>query len=183
MKKLNFKVVALLLAGSLLSSSCIGSFSLFNKYAHWQRNMSSNKFLNAIVGFVLMPIVGSITLLVDSLVLNTVEFWSGNNPVTANIGKTKMVTGEDGRLYAVKTLKDGYEVTDPDGQVTLFTYDKNTDGWSVSQNGKSKEIFRFNKDGKSILVNVNGENREFSLNEQGVKDAEQLATARFYAAR
>lgn len=183
MKKLNLKVVALLLAGSLLSSSCIGSFSLFNKYAHWQRNMSGNKYLNAIVGFVLMPIVGTITLLVDSLVLNSVEFWSGNNPVSANIGKTKMVTGEDGRLYAVKTLKDGYEITAPDGQITLFTYNAETNGWSVSKNGVSTEIFRFSDDGKSILVDDNGKKHEFSLNEQGVKDAEQMATARFYAAR
>ena len=80
MKKISMKVVACLMAGSLMSTSCIGSFSLFNKYAHWQRTMTSNKYVNAIVGFFLMPIIGGITLFVDSVVLNTIEFWSGDNP-------------------------------------------------------------------------------------------------------
>ena len=30
-------------------SSCIGSFSLFNQYAEWQREMSDNKYINAIL--------------------------------------------------------------------------------------------------------------------------------------
>ena len=72
MKKLNLKVAVILLAGSCFFSSCIGSFSLFNKYAKWQREMTNNKFVNAIVGFFLMPIVGSITMVVDWLVLNTI---------------------------------------------------------------------------------------------------------------
>ena len=76
MKK-NLKVAVFLLAGSLLTSSCIGSFSLFNKYEKWQCNMTGNKYVNGIVGLILQPIVGSVCLLVDSLVLNTIEFWSG----------------------------------------------------------------------------------------------------------
>ena len=175
MKKLNLKVAVILLAGSCLFCSCIGSFSLFNKYAAWQRDMTSNKFVNAIVGFFLMPIVGSITFVVDWLVLNTIEFWTGDNPVAANIGKTKMVTGQDGRLYAVKTLKDGYEVTAPDGAITLFTYNKAENSWSMTQNGQTREIFRFTEDGKSIRMDVNGQEREFALSEQGVMDAERVA--------
>lgn len=175
MKKLNLKVAVVLLAGSCLFSSCIGSFSLFNKYAAWQRDMTNNKFVNAIVGFFLMPIVGTITMTVDWLVLNTIEFWSGDNPVASNVGKTQKVTGQDGRIYAVKTLKDGYEVTAPDGIVTLFTYNKAENSWSMSQNGQTREIFRFTEDGKSIRIDVNGQAREFALNEQGVMDAEQVA--------
>jgi hypothetical protein len=104
MKKVNVKVFACLMAGALMMNSCIGSFSLFNKYAEWQRTMTNSKFLNAIVGFILMPIVGSITLVIDWFVLNTIEFWSGDNPMAKNAGKTQQVMGSDGRYYAVKTL-------------------------------------------------------------------------------
>jgi hypothetical protein len=52
----------------------------------------------------------------------------------------------------------------------------------MSQNGLTKEIFRFNEDGKSIQVNMNGENRDFTLNEQGVIDAEYAATTGLYFA-
>ena len=144
--------------------------------------MTDNKFINAIVGFFLMPIVGGITLFIDAVVLNTIEFWTGDNPVAENIGKTQNVMGSDGVLYAVKTLRNGYEIKSPTGEVVYFLYDKKNDSWSVSQNGVTKEIFRFNQDGKSIKVSVNGESRDFTLNEQGVSDALMATTSgRFFA--
>lgn len=184
MKKISLKVVTCLLAGTFLCSSCIGSFALFNKYAKWQRTMTNNKFVNAIVGFFLMPICGSISLLIDELVLNTIEFWSGDNPVASNVGKTQSIVGQDGKLYAVKTLKNGYEITSPEGEVTLLTYNKKDNSWSLSQNGVVKELFRFNEDGKTISVNVNGENRDFTMDQQGVADAQWAACGgQFFAQR
>jgi hypothetical protein len=121
---------------------------------------------------------------VDSLVLNTIEFWSGENPLQANIGKTQQVMGQDGKIYAVKTLKNGYEVTDPSGAVTLFTYNKKENSWSMSQNGETKELFRFNPDGQSISTVLNGEQKDFTLNEQGVFEAQMAAgNGLFFAAR
>lgn len=185
MKKISLKVIVCLLIGSMTMSSCIGSFALFNKYAAWQKNMTSNKFVNAIVGFFLMPIVGSITFIVDYLVLNTIEFWSGDNPVASRVGKTDQIIGQDGRAYAVTYLKDGYEVKSPTGELTVFTYDKKQDAWSMTQNGVTQEIFRFNPDGKSIRVAVaNGEQKDFTLNEQGVYEARMTAgSGLFFAQR
>ena len=162
----------------------VGSWGLFNKYADWQTHMTDNKFVNAVVGFVLGVICYPVCGPVDALVLNTIEFWSGDNPVASNVGKTKNVMGQDGRLYAVKYLKDGYEVKAPNGEITLFTYNKKDNSWSMSQNGLTKEIFRFNEDGKSIKVEMNGETRDFTLNEQGVRDAEFAAcNGLYFAAR
>jgi hypothetical protein len=104
--------------------------------------------------------------------------------VASNVGKTQKVMGQDGRFYAVKTLKNGYEVKAPNGEVTLFTYNKEDNSWSMSQNGLTKEIFRFNEDGQSIKVEMNGESRDFTLNEQGVRDAEFAAcNGLYFAAR
>ena len=162
----------------------VGSWSLFNKYANWQTHMSDNKYVNAIVGFVLGIVCYPLSATIDALVLNTIEFWSGENPVASNIGKTQNVMGQDGRFYAVKTLKNGYEITSPNGDITLFTYNKKDNCWSMSQNGLTKEIFRFNEDGKSIKVNMKGEERSFTLNEQGVIDAEFASPAgSYFAAR
>lgn len=168
MKKMNLKVVAFLLMGSLLSSSCIGSYSLFNKYAKWQCNMTSNKFVNAIVGFILMPIVGSVCLFVDSVVLNTIEFWSGSNPVSANVGKTQQVLGSDGVLYAVTTLKNGYEVKAPSGEVSYFIYDEKQDTWSLQQNGVTRELFRWNEDGTITTLLSDGQLLTVTADEAGM---------------
>ena len=171
MKKYQLRVVVAFLAGSFLFSSCIGSFSLFNQYAAWQKDMTSNKFINAIVGFFLMPIVGGVTLFIDAVVLNTIEFWTGENPVAQNVGKTQEVMGQDGLLYAVKTLRNGYEITNPSGDVTLLTYNKKEDSWYIKQNGVTQKLFQFNEDGQSVRIG----NRDFSLNEQGVNAARMAA--------
>ncbi len=174
MKKINLQVVVLLLIGCLATSSCIGSYSLFKKYTSWQLRMTNNKYVNAIVSWFLDIICIPVTLLVDNLVLNTIEFWSGENPIQANIGKTKTVIGEDGKTYAVTTLKDGYEVKNENGEVVNFTHNSDTDSWSVEQNGEKKELFRYNGDG-TIQTEINGESKTLSLNEAGVYQARMMA--------
>ena len=58
MKIKHLKLAALLMAGTVLTSSCIGSYSLFNKFAKWNVNATSSKFLNAVIGVVLLPVYG-----------------------------------------------------------------------------------------------------------------------------
>ena len=166
MKKISLSAACVLLAGSFLCSSCIGSFSLFNKYEKWQCNMTSNKYVNGIVGFILQPIVGGICLFVDSVVLNTIEFWTGSNPMAA--GQVKTVMGQDGRYYAIKTLKNGYEVNSPTGEKTLFIHNDQNDSWSMTQNGITKEIIRFNADGTIQATLQNGEKLTVSNDEAGL---------------
>lgn len=180
MKKINVTVVAWLLLGSLTMSSCIGSFTLFNKFAKWETQMTNNKYVNAIVGFIITPFVGSVCLLGDALLFNTIEFWSGSNPI-ADIGKTRTIMGQDGRYYAVTTLKDGYEIKAPTGEVTNLKYNKKNNSWTMEQNGDVKEIFRFNDDG-TIMATVNGEPRTYTLDEAGVYQARMDANEGMYFA-
>lgn len=49
MKIRHLKVSAVLLAATLLTSSCVGSFSLFNKLAGWNKGATGNKFLNELI--------------------------------------------------------------------------------------------------------------------------------------
>ena len=88
--------------------------------------------------------------------------------------------GQNGRYYAVTTLKNGYEVKAPTGEITTFIHNAENDSWSVEQNGVVKELFRFNADG-TIQANVNGETRNFTLNEAGVNEARMASYCSFYA--
>ena len=73
--------VAIALAGSMMFTSCIGSFALTNKLLSWNHQIG-NKFLNELVFFAFWVIpVYEVTSVADLLVLNSVEFWSGSNPV------------------------------------------------------------------------------------------------------
>ena len=175
MKKILFKGAVLLFAGSLLTTSCIGSFSLFNNYAAWQKDMSHSKFVNAVVGFILMPIASPICILVDSLVLNSIEFWTGTNPVADN--GTQKVLGRDGRYYAIKTTKHGYKVTDDQGKVTVFTHNAKTDSWSITQNGETRELFRYTQEGTIEATLSSGKTITVTQDEAGLQHVRQAVWA------
>ncbi len=181
MRKRSLQVAVLLLAGSFLCSSCIGSFSLFNKYEKWQCSMTNNKFVNGIVGLILQPIVGSICLTVDAIVLNTIEFWTGNQPLAA--GQIKNVKGSDGLMYAVKTIKNGYEVTSETGEITYFKYNKKKDTWSVSQDGVSRDLFQFNDDGTIVAFLPSGNTLKVTNDYAGLKMVEESMLTDYYAQR
>lgn len=182
MRKINLKVAACLLAGSCMLSSCmVGSWGLFNKYADWQTNMTDNKYVNAVVGFVLGAICYPVCSVVDALVLNTIEFWSGSNPLASNT--IQQIKGQDGRYYAVKTTKQGYEIKSPTGEVTLLIHNEADDSWSMSQNGVTTEIFRYNADG-TIEANLqNGQTLTVSADQAGLDQVRQAIDGTCYAMR
>lgn len=183
MKIRHLKVSALLLAATLLTSSCVGSFSLFNRVAKWNTHATSSKFLNEII-FILISPAYAVCAVADALVLNTIEFWSGSNPLAQKVGTVQKVTGKDGLIYAVKTLRNGYEVTSPNGEVVSFIYDKKTNSWSQEQNGKKVEIFRFNDDGTIQARLSDGETIRVNPDEAGVFETRMAVNgARFWACR
>ena len=183
MKIKYLKVSVMFLAATLLTSSCVGSFSLFNRLAKWNTRATGSKFLNEIIFIIISPAY-AVCCVADALVLNTIEFWSGTNPMAQNIGKTQNVTGKDGLIYAVTTLKDGYEVKSPNGEVVKFLYDQETDSWSQVQNGKKTEIFRFNDDG-TIQANLqDGRHITVTPDEAGLFEVNMAQYgASFYAMR
>lgn len=69
------------LAGSMMFTSCIGSFSLTNKLMDWNKTIGS-KFVNELVfvAFWIVPVY-EVSALADILVINSIEFWSGSNPI------------------------------------------------------------------------------------------------------
>ena len=85
-------IAVLLISTSILCSSCIGSFKLWNGLKEWNQGIG-NKFVNELVFIALniVPVYG-VAYFADVVVLNTIEFWSGSNPVASN--EVKEVKGE-----------------------------------------------------------------------------------------
>jgi hypothetical protein len=184
MKSKGLKLGVFLLAGSLMFSSCIGSFSLWNKVLRWNQHID-NKFVNELV-FICLHIVPvyEIAGFIDAVVLNTIEFWSGTNPMTANVGKTQTIFGNDGKQYLVKTLKDGYDITKPNGEIVNFTYNKSDNAWYMNAKGKKAELFKFNNDGTAQITLQSGERMNVALNGNGIFEAKMAVQGgNFFAAR
>lgn len=167
MIKKSLKTATLFLAATMLTSSCVGSFSLFNKLASWNRKATKYKLINELIFLVISPAYAFCGA-ADLFVLNTIEFWSGDNPIAQNTGKTINVKGSDGLMYAVKYLSNGYQVTKADGQVYCFIHNAENDSWSMQQNGETKEILRFNHDGTIKTTLPGGKKIDVALNRGGL---------------
>lgn len=84
MKK-EYRTIALILILTVLllsMASCAGKFSLSHKLLNW--NLSLNKWLGSFLLFIfiVIPVYG-VCLLIDWVILNVIEFYSGKNPIDA----------------------------------------------------------------------------------------------------
>lgn len=175
MKKSKFSIAAIVLSTSLLFSSCIGSFGLHNKLLSWNHEIG-NKFVNELVYFAfnIIPIY-PVCYITDMLILNSIEFWSGSNPI-ADVGTIKRVKGENGN-YLVETLENGYIITKEGVEgTTQLTHNAETNIWSVEANGEQSDFLRINDDNTADLLLPNGDVQSIQLNDEGLQMAkEELA--------
>ncbi len=73
------KFLALSIGVGLLTASCLGPNKLFNDLHDWNMEVSENDAVNELVflGFTIFPVY-SIAYFIDIVVLNTVDYWSGD---------------------------------------------------------------------------------------------------------
>lgn len=183
MKKLTLSaVVACTLMGSMMFSSCIGSFSLTNKLLRWNEQVN-NKFVNELVFFAfwILPVY-EVSAIADLLVLNSIEFWSGTNPVT--VGTTR-VKGNDGQ-YLVKADAKGYTIkSENDGSEVRLNYNDDDKSWGIQlSDGSEQKIFSF-VDDTHIALPAPGKEEPIvvEISEAGLYAYSQIATSHSFAKR
>mgnify|MGYP001521307171 CR=1 FL=1 len=170
-------LLATTVASSILFSSCIGSFGLTNKLLTWNRSIDS-KFVNELVfiAFWIVPVY-EISALADVLVINSIEFWSGSNPV-ADVGNVKTIDGKDG-VYTVETKVDGYHIQKVD-----LVFNEADQSWNVEANGESTKLLKFNGDDEVVMYLPDGKEMNVELNQAGVLAFQQVADGySYYAAK
>jgi hypothetical protein len=92
--------------GTLSTTGCYGKFAAFNALREWNGKFTSNKFINWLVFLVLnvIPVYG-IFFIGDALVINSVEFWTGSNPIA--LGDTYRETDTNGNSVTAVKMEDG----------------------------------------------------------------------------
>ena len=152
------------LAGSMLFTSCIGNFALTKKLLGWNKQIG-NKFVNELVFFAFWVIpVYEVTALADVLVLNSIEFWSGTNPIAQ--GKS-MIDGKDGR-YLVECDGKGYTITSKnDGSIVRLDFDQDEKSWSVTAGDHTVTFMTFVDDTHVNMINADGSYSLVELSQEG----------------
>jgi len=120
-------------------AGCWGSFNLTGRVYDWNGSFNS-KWVSWLVFlvFIILPVYG-ITLFIDGLIINTIEFFSGRNPVNRRAdlggGHHLVLRGDEGRTtlriehyeheqlvraFQIERLADDeFRVADAEGRVRL----------------------------------------------------------------
>ena len=179
MKKGKMVAVSALLTLCVMGSSCIGSHALFNKISAWNQGASDNKFINELICIAMWVVpVYQISLLGDVLVFNSIEFWTGSNPM-AKVGSMKTVKGSDGKEYCIKTEKSGYKISQ-DGKSIDLKFNEKDQSWNVESNGRSHKLMKMNANGTASLY-LGDRVMNVSLDAQGVTAARNAVMEQTYA--
>lgn len=161
---------AVLIAVFLFSStSCIGSFSLTGRLLGWNKHVG-NKFINELVFFAfwILPVY-EVTGLADLLVLNSIEFWSGRNPM-GDVSAATEVEASNGNHVRITADATGYDLVNLDTESTMrLEYDADIDGWAVEYDGTRHILFTFVDDTHIALPTGSGQDyRTVELSNAGL---------------
>lgn len=181
MKKTHFTVALVLaLAGCFTFNSCIGQFALTNKVLDWN-NSVGNKFVNELVFFAfwILPVY-EVTAIADLLVINTIEFWSGSNPVACG---TKAIDTENGR-YLVKCDGKGYDVVnETTGENVRLDFIEDEKTWAVNVDGELYPFMTFVDDNHVKMITPNGDFKNVELSAEGLMAYTAAAPAAMLASK
>jgi len=98
-KTLRKRIVTAIVVASFLTvtTACYGPFNLTRNVYHWNSNIKGSKEVNekwmkefVFFGMIIIPVY-MFSALLDAFIFNSIQFWSGDNPVKAS------ELGDDGR--------------------------------------------------------------------------------------
>lgn len=168
MKRIMIGLLSLITVSA--SMNCYGGFVATKKIYNWNGGLG-NKWVNTIVMWVMIIIpVYPIATFVDFVILNTLEFWTGSNPLAMKEGEseTQMVQ-HNGKEYQITATKNQFEIREmvagKAGSPVLLQYQPQDSAWYVKANGRSMKISEgadlsqeqvrlFHPDGKSVEVKL-----------------------------
>lgn len=88
----------------LTTTACFGSFPVAAKVYRWNETVNNEKWVRWLIFLLISPVYGG-ALSFDLIFSNSVEFWTGTNPMAALPGTTRYVEGANGER-AVMTLRE-----------------------------------------------------------------------------
>ena len=155
-------LAALMVPFSFMNTSCIGSFAAFNAYVDWCNDLG-NKWINWIVYLLTGWLAVPITLFVDGLVLNSIEFWTGSNPLAMAPGdkETELVKGEDGNTYEIAATQNRFDVSlvteEGNDWKYAIVFAPETKSWSFDYEEESITLMTLSEDNSYVTMHLPGD--------------------------
>lgn len=112
------KIFVMAAALSVVLNSCLGSYSAFNGLRSWNENVVDNKFVNNLLfwGLWIVPVY-PLFIAGDTLIFNTIEFWSGSNPIAMNEGEIEsQILVQEGNTIQMIATKNKMNISVIEGE-------------------------------------------------------------------
>lgn len=177
-RNLGATITVIALIFTLIGTGCLGRFAAFNKLSDWNQKVTGNKFVNELVflGLNIIPVYG-VALLADAIVINSIEFWTGNNPMLTQADHQKVV--ESGDIKVVQTFHQNQEIKamvteyyiqgrleqkltlslradSPEFRGTVITADGKMENFAIQTEDSKLLVTRFDAKGDSRMEVVDG---------------------------
>src|SRR5690242_1708980 len=94
------------------TAGCFGSWNLTRKLWSWNKSVSPNKWVQWFVflALVIIPVYEICGGLGDTLIFNSVEFWTGSNPITVmNDGPRQVIARRTAEGMQIQVNEAGKE--------------------------------------------------------------------------
>ncbi|MEM9025072.1 MAG: DUF3332 family protein, partial [Bacteroidota bacterium] len=188
-KKLTALMMGLLMAGSgLVTTGCYGEFLLVKKVYEFNGTIGGNDQASRVLQSILMVIGSPIYALsagLDALIFNSVEFWSGSNPLAMKEGEQEQQTVcIEGRTVQITATANRFDMVElRDGQPVdhaVLTYDPARATWQTEQDGAMVDLLtvvELNEQGGTVLLHDVSGNRELMAFDASGLCADDLAIA------
>ncbi len=151
------KMVASIMVVAFLASGCTGSFNLTRKVYNFHRSQAdkwSDELCFLLVA--LTPIYGLATF-ADAIVFNSIEFWTGKNPVTVSTEPQTRVAknGKDRVLMTYNPKTDQVHVASSNNHGVIF---ERSDTTVTAKNEKGQVLYSSvqNNDGGVTIYDGQG---------------------------
>lgn len=158
MKKFKTTVLLLVLAAFLSVSlfSCYGNFTLTRKLYEWNGSLG-DKYINNLVFWILLfiPAYG-FTAVADFFVLNTIEFWTGTNPMAMNEGQEVIKYAQtDDASFKITITKNNIAIDELTGknagQSVLLSFDEESQAWYLVNDGNNIKVATMDGDKMNLI--------------------------------
>jgi hypothetical protein len=145
-------MVAILLL-CFVTTGCTGSFNLTKKVYNFHRSQS-DKWYDELLFLVcvIVPVYG-ISTFADAIVFNSIEFWTGDNPIDMAKTETQMKNVKAGKTEATlsyNTNNDQITITSKDHPTVVL---EKTDKLVLAKNDKGEVLYgsKMNDQGELVL--------------------------------
>ncbi len=129
----------------MATTGCFGEFRLTRKVYAFNKSVSKDKWVRWLVFLVIVIVpVYHLATFIDALIANSIEFWTGKNPISASAGATRVVTAPGGEVLTMRLREDGAidaTVLYGNGALESFTLRREADA-VIAYDAEGRELAR-----------------------------------------